>query len=96
MNPCLVPRPTGKRESVFSPPTQPGNVDMRQGEPIDLDVLIGAHCCCCLPSKQMLKTQSLGAQLLNLHYQKEEDTKTGGGLIFMLNMFVQSLIQPVL
>lgn len=43
----------------------------------------------------MLKTQSLGAQLLNLHYQKEEDTKKGGGLILMLNMFVQSLIQPV-
>jgi len=43
----------------------------------------------------MLKTQSLGAQLLNLHYQKE-DTKKGGGLIFMLNIFVQSLIQPVL
>jgi len=40
---CLVPRPSGRRESVLSPPTQPGNVDRRQGESIDLDVLIGAH-----------------------------------------------------
>jgi len=52
MNPCLVPRPSGRRESVLSPPTQPGNVDTRQGEPIDLDVLIGAHVVVVFPANR--------------------------------------------